>query len=199
MTEPGHPTASPWVRLERRTVYENPWIEVLHDEVLRPDGSPGIYGVVHFRSRAVGVVPVADDGRILLVGQYRYTIDRYSWEIPEGGVPFDEDPLDGVKRELAEETGYRADAWRVLVPDLHTSNSSADEAGVLYVASGLTAGEASPEPTERIELRWVDLDEALAMIERGEITDAMSQVGLLRYALEVGADRRERGGPAGDQ
>jgi 8-oxo-dGTP pyrophosphatase MutT (NUDIX family) len=131
----------------------------------------------------VVVVPVADDGRILLVGQHRYTIDTYSWEIPEGGVPFDEDPLEGAKRELAEETGYRAAAWRELFP-IHTSNSVTDEWGVLYVASGLTAGEPDPEGSERIDLRWVTLDEAIAMIDGGGITDAISQIGLLRTALQ---------------
>ena len=91
----------PWVRRSRATVYENAWIQVHHDEVTRPDGSPGIYGVVHFRARAVGAVVADGEGRILLVGQHRYTLDRYSWEIPEGGSPWDEDPLAGAKRELA--------------------------------------------------------------------------------------------------
>lgn len=178
----------PWVRRARRTVYRNDWIEVVHDEVTRPDGRPGIYGIVRFRNVAVGVVPVAADGRVLLVGQYRYTLGAPSWEIPEGGVPFDEDPLAGAKRELAEETGFRAREWRELVR-LHTSNSVTDESGVLFVATDLEAGEAAPEGTEDIELRWATLDEALAMIDRGEITDAMSQVGLLRVALERSAGR----------
>jgi 8-oxo-dGTP pyrophosphatase MutT (NUDIX family) len=177
------PDTGPWTRHSRRVVYENSWIEVTHDEVTRPDGEQGIYGVVHFKSRAVGVVPVGDDGRILLVGQHRYTLDAYSWEIPEGGVPFDEDPLEGAIRELAEETGYRASSWRELFR-FHTSNSVTDEWGVLYVASGLTAGEPDPEGSERIDLRWVTLDEAIAMIDGGGITDAISQIGLLRTALQ---------------
>lgn len=181
MSEP--PADHGWVRHDRRVVYENPWIRVVHDEVTRPDGAPGIYGVVHFHNLAVGVVAVDDAGRILLVGQHRYTLDRWSWEIPEGGVPFDEDPLVGAQRELAEETGVRARTWREMVR-LHLSNSITDEAGILFLATGLEAGPPDPEGTERIEVRWVGLDEALAMIDRGEITDAMSQVGLLRYALE---------------
>ena len=180
------PDAPHWVRHSRRVVYDNPWIEVVHDEVTRPDGQPGIYGVIHFKTRAVGVVPIADDGRILLVGQQRYTIDAYSWEIPEGGVPFDEDPLEGAKRELAEETGYRAADWRELFA-IHTSNSVTDEWGLLYVATGLEPGEANPEGTERIELRWITLDEAIAMIDAGEITDAMTQAALLRTALALRA------------
>ena len=138
----------PWRRRSRRSVYENPWLEVFHDEVLRPDGSPGIYGVVHLRNAAVGVVPLDDAGRVLLVGQHRYTLDAYSWEIPEGGVPAGEDRLEGAKRELREETGFEA--------------------------------------SEDIEVRWVALDEAIAMIDRGEITDLMSVGGLIRVALERG-------------
>jgi 8-oxo-dGTP pyrophosphatase MutT (NUDIX family) len=173
----------PWVRRTRRTAYQNPWITIWHDEVTRPDGEPGIYGVVHFANLAVGVVPVDDDGRILLVGQYRYTLDDYSWEIPEGGVPFDEDPLDGARRELREETGFEAGEWHELVR-LATSNSVTDEVGVIYVARQLTEGMATPDGTEELVSRWASLDESLAMIDRGEITDAMSQIGLLRFALE---------------
>ena len=184
------PDTGPWTRRSRRIVYDNPWIEVVHDEVTRPDGEPGIYGVVHFKTRAVGVVPIADDGRILLVGQHRYTLDAYSWEIPEGGVPFDEDPLEGAKRELAEETGYRAAEWRELFP-FHTSNSVTDEGGVLFIATGLVAGASDPEGSERIELRWVALDEAIAMIDDGRITDAISQIGLLRTALARSVDDTE--------
>ncbi len=175
--------SNPWTRHSRRVVYDNPWIRVHHDEVTQPDGEPGVYGVVHFHGRAVGIVAVDDADRVLLVGQYRYTLDRYSWEIPEGGVPQAEELLDGARRELAEETGYTARRWRELVR-VHTSNSVTDESGALYLATDLAAGEARPDGTEQLDLRWVPLDEALAMIDAGEITDAMSQVGLLRYALE---------------
>ncbi len=172
---------NPWRRLARRTVYENPWIRVHHDDVVRPDGSPGIYGVVEFRNLAVGIVALDGHERVLLVGQYRYTLDEYSWELPEGGVPLGESPLDGARRELAEETGYRAAEWRELLR-LATSNSVTTEVAVLFVARDLTPGEPDPDETEELELRWVTLDEALAMIDRGDITDALSQVGLLRYA-----------------
>ena len=174
----------PWRRRSRETAYTNPWIEVWHDEVDRPDGSPGIYGVVHFRTSAVGVVAVGEDGRILLVGQHRYTLDAYSWEIPEGGVGAGEDPLDGARRELREETGYVAADWSELFR-FSLSNSVTDELGAIYLATGLTAGEAEPEATEELAVRWMSLDELVDGIVRGEIHDLMTIAGVTRYALEV--------------
>jgi 8-oxo-dGTP pyrophosphatase MutT (NUDIX family) len=171
----------PWERRTRATVYRNAWIEVWHDEVVRPDGSPGIYGVVHPRFLAVGIVPLTDDGRVVLVGQYRYTLDRYSWEIPEGGVPLEEDELAGARRELEEETGYRAATWRVLLRH-SLSNSISDERGVVFLATGLSEGNPRPEATEDISMRTVPLKDALEMIDRGEIHDAVSQLGLLAAA-----------------
>jgi ADP-ribose pyrophosphatase len=173
----------PWTRLTRQVAYENAWIRVWHDEVVRPDGQPGIYGVVHFANVAVGIVALDDLGRVLLVGQHRYTLDEYSWELPEGGVEAGESPLDGARRELLEESGYSAASWRELLR-FTTSNSVADETGLVFVARDLTPGVASPDGTEDLAVRWVPFDEALAMIDRGEITDAISQIGLLRVALD---------------
>ena len=185
MTETDHAATlnGPWLRRSRRTAYENPWITIWHDEVSRPDGSPGIYGLVHFANLAVGVVVLDEDDQVLLVGQHRYALGEKSWEIPEGGVPAGETPIDGMRRELREETGVEASEWRELVR-LHLSNSVTDEAGVLYLARGLSHGTSQPEPTERIEVRWVPFDEALAMTADGRITDAMSLIGLQRVALE---------------
>ena len=173
--------ASPWRRHVRRIAYDNAWIQVLHDEVTRPDGQPGIYGVVHFRNRAVGVVAIDDQDRVVLVGQHRYALDRYSWEIPEGGVPLDEDPLDGARRELREETGLDASAWRE-IGRMQLSNSITDEVGLIYLATGLTQGEATPEATEDLRLRWVPFAEVTAMIDRGELPDALTQLALERVA-----------------
>lgn len=175
-------------RLTRRVAYENAWITVWHDEVSRPDASAGIYGVVHFENLAVGVVAFDDDDRIALVGQHRYTLDRASWEIPEGGVPPGETPLDGVRRELREETGLEARDWRELCR-LDLSNSVTDEQAVLFVATGLTHGDATPGPTESLSLRWVAFDEAVEMVRDGRITDAMSVAAILRVALDRATGR----------
>ena len=178
----------PWRRRSRQVAYRNPWIELRHDEVDRPDGSPGIYGVVHYRNAAVGVVAVGTDGRLLLVGQHRYALDRYSWEIPEGGAPLDEDPLEGARRELAEETGFTAGSIRELFR-FTLSNSVTDEVGVIYLATDLLAGEASPDPTEDLAVRWATLDEVLAEIDAGEIHDLMTIAGVCRYALGLSVTR----------
>jgi 8-oxo-dGTP pyrophosphatase MutT (NUDIX family) len=172
-----------FVRHSRRVAYENPWITVWHDEVSRPDGSAGIYGVVHFANLAAGVVAIDDDDRVALVGQHRYTFDEPSWEIPEGGVPDHETALEGIARELREETGLEATDWRELCR-VDLSNSVTDERAVLFVATGVRRGTASPEPTESIEVRRVPFDEALAMTLDGRITDAMSVVAIQRLALE---------------
>ncbi len=140
-------TSGPWTRHARRIAYENPWITVWHDEVTRPDGSPGIYGVVHFANLAAGVLALDDRDRVLLVGQHRYALDAYSWEIPEGGVPDGETPLEGARRELREETGVDAADWRELAR-VHLSNSVSDELAVLFLATGLTRGAATPDATE---------------------------------------------------
>jgi 8-oxo-dGTP pyrophosphatase MutT (NUDIX family) len=174
--------SGPWTRHSRRVEYENPWITVWHDEVLRPDGSPGVYGVVHFANAAVGVVALDADDRILLVGQHRYTLDAYSWEIPEGGVPEAEDALEGARRELREETGVEAQTWSELAR-FHLSNSVSDERGVIYLATDLRHGVAEPEPSEDLTVRWVPFAEALEMTLDGRITDAISLIGIERVAL----------------
>jgi 8-oxo-dGTP pyrophosphatase MutT (NUDIX family) len=178
----GHETENPWRTLGSRRVYENPWISVREDSVIRPDGEPGIYGVVHYKNTAVGVLPAEDD-HVYLVGQYRYPLERYSWEIPEGGCPQDEEPLEAARRELREETGFEAGNWRRL-GEAFLSNSVADEYAVWFLATDLVAGEPQNEGTEVIGVRRVPLREALAMTMDGRITDALSILALSTYALE---------------
>jgi len=173
----------PWTRRSREVAYDNPWITIWHDEVARPDGSPGIYGVVHFANLAVGAVVLDDEDRVLLVGQHRYTLDAYSWELPEGGVPDGEPAVDGARREVREETGVEADGWREIVR-FHLSNSISDEAGVLFRARARSHGTATPDATEDLAVRWVPFAETLDMIGRGEITDAMTIMGIQAVALE---------------
>jgi 8-oxo-dGTP pyrophosphatase MutT (NUDIX family) len=178
----GHETENPWRTLGSRRVYENPWISVREDSVIRPDGEPGIYGVVHYKNTAVGVLPAEDD-HVYLVGQYRYPLERYSWEIPEGGCPQDEEPLEAARRELREETGFEAGNWRRL-GEAFLSNSVADEYAVWFLATDLVAGEPQNEGTEVIGVRRVPLREAVAMTMDGRITDALSILALSTYALE---------------
>jgi 8-oxo-dGTP pyrophosphatase MutT (NUDIX family) len=173
---------NPWRTLSSERVYENPWIRVREDQVTRPDGELGIYGVVHYKNIAVGVLPV-EDGHTYLVGQYRYPLDQYSWEIPEGGCPAGEEPLQAARRELKEETGFEAENWRML-GHAYLSNSVADEYAVWFLATGLTPGERQPEDGEVLEVRRVPLDKALEMALDGRISDVLSQVALMSYALE---------------
>src|SRR5205085_6615129 len=175
-------TANPWRTLSSSAVYDNPWIRVREDQVIRPDGAPGIYGVVHFKHVAVGVLPVERD-EVYLVGQYRYTLDRYSWEIPEGGCAADEDHLSAAQRELAEETGLRAERWQRM-GEAHLSNSVSDERAIWFLATGLTQGPHQPEGTERLRVRRVPVLEALRMALNGEITDAISLLALMHYQLQ---------------
>ena len=155
---------------------------IREDEVINPGGGRNLYGHVHFKNRAVAIVPLDDDGNTWLVGQQRYTLGEWSWELPMGGAPLGEAPLAAAQRELREETGLTAADWSELMR-LHTSNSITDEVGVVYVARELTAGEPEFEETEDLEIRKLPLADAIAMARRGEITDAISVAALLRVAL----------------
>ena len=170
-----------WKKLSSKTIWENAWMKVLEDEVINPGGGKNLYGHVHFKNRAVAIIPMDKDNNTWLVGQDRYTLSEWSWELPMGGAPLGEDPLEGAKRELKEETGLTAGKWTELMR-LHTSNSITDEAGVVYLAEELSEGEAEPEESERLEIRKLPLDEAVAMVHAGEITDAISVAALLRLA-----------------
>ena len=171
-----------WKKIDSQTVYENPWIEVQHHEVINPSGGKGIYGQVNFKNLAIGIVPLDKEGNTYLVGQHRFPIDEYSWEIPEGGCPHDEDILDCAKRELLEETGLRAEKW-TQISKIHTSNSVCNETGFIFLAEELTQGEAEPEETEDLVVRKVSLEEAFQMVMQAEITDSLSIAGILKTRL----------------
>lgn len=173
------PHDNPWQTLDSALRYENPWIRVREDQVLRPDGKPGLYGVVEFKNHAIGIVPVTEDGDTFLVGQYRYPLHLYSWEIPEGGAPLAERPLAAAQRELMEETGITAERWTYL-GDLHTSNSVTNEVGAVFLAEGLSFGPSAPEGTERLEVRRMPLQEAYELAMTGRITDSLAVIGLAR-------------------
>ncbi len=173
---------NPWKTLNTRNAYENPWIRVDHSEVITPTGTNGIYGVVHFKNIAVGVVPLDEQGYTYLVGQYRYALDRYSWEIPEGGCPEGTDTLATAKRELKEETGLEAQNWKPIL-EMDVSNSVTDEVGILYLAQGLSQGEAAPEETEELQIRHLPFAEAYQMVLKGEIRDSLSVMGILRVHI----------------
>ncbi len=170
---------NPWKTLESKVVYKNPWISVREDQVLRPNGTPGIYSVVETRI-ATGVVALAPGHEIYLVGQYRYPMDEYSWEIVEGGAEDDETPLAAAQRELEEEAGLRARQWEQLGAEVHLSNCHSSERGFLFMARELETCEARPDDTEVLALKKTPFAEALAMVERGEIKDAMSIIAILR-------------------
>lgn len=172
---------NPWTLLSSEEKYDNPWIRVTEHQVLNPKGSEGIYGVVHFKNLAIGVVPYAD-GMIWLVGQFRFALDCYSWEIPEGGGPHAENPLDAAKRELQEETGLKAEKYEIIV-EMDVSNSVSDEKAIVYLAQGLSQGKSNPEDTEELAIRKVSLEDAFAEVEAGEIRDSLTVAAIYKMML----------------
>ena len=173
---------NPWTILGEKKVYDNKWIKVTEYDVLNPKGGKGIYGKVHFKNLAIGVLPLDEEGYTYLVGQYRFPQDSYSWEIPEGGGDLTASPVESAQRELLEETGLVADEWTHIL-DMHLSNSVSDERAYVFLARKLEQREAEPEETEELVVRRVHFEEAWQMVERGEITDSMSVAGILKVKL----------------
>ncbi len=172
---------NPWKKISSREVYRNPWISLREDQVINPSGNPGIYSVIEARI-ATGVVAIDSEDNVILVGQYRYPTEMYSWEIPEGGGEDGESPLDAAKRELLEETGVAAAQWQPLGAEVHLSNCYSSERAYLFLATGLTFGAQNTEETEKIAVKKVPFDEVLKMVDSGEIKDGLSIIAILRAA-----------------
>ena len=175
---------NPWIVLNQKMIYENPWIELREFQVINPSGGKGIYGKVHFKHLAVGVIPLDEEWNTWLVGQFRFTLDQYSWEIPEGGGRVDEEPLEAAKRELIEETGLTAGSWMKILT-MHLSNSVTDERAIIYLARDLNLQKAAPEETEELLTRKLPFEEAEKMVESGQITDAMSVAAIQQIRLMI--------------
>ena len=175
---------NPWKTLESELKYDNNWIRLTEHQVINPSGGKGIYGEIHFKNLALGILPLDEDYNTWLVGQYRYPLKAYSWEIPEGGGPFNEAPLESAKRELLEETGMSAKHWRE-IQRLHLSNSVTDEHAIIYVATDLIQGIAMPEETEELVVKKIPFEAVYQMVLNGEITDSMSVAAILKAKLMI--------------
>ena len=177
---------NPWKTLSSNEKYSNPWINVTEFQVLNPAGKPGIYGKVHFKNKAIGIVALDKNLNTWLVGQFRFTVNEWSWEIPEGGGPLEINVLKSAKRELKEETGLTAKKW-TLIQRTHLSNSVSDEEGFIFLARELSEGPSSREDSEADMKVWkLPFKKALKMVEEGKITDSLSVMGILGVARMLG-------------
>jgi ADP-ribose pyrophosphatase len=175
---------NPWKVLSKETKFESPWIKVVKHDVLNPAGNPGEYSTVHFKNIAIGIIPLDTDFSTWIVGQFRFPIDEYSWEIIEGGGKHDVAPLESAKRELMEEAGIVAEKW-TLIQKMHLSNSVSDEVALIYIAQDLSFTEAEPEETEELKVQKVPFDELFQMVISGQISDSMSVAGVLKTKILI--------------
>lgn len=180
--------SNPWRILTEKNIYDNYWINLTEYDVINPSGGKGIYGKVHFKHLAIGVLPLDNELNTCLVGQYRFTLDAYSWEIPEGGGLIGVDPLESAKRELKEETGLTANYWEKILT-LHLSNSCSDEISYVYLARELTQGQSMPDETEKLRVKKIPFENAYKMALSGEITDAISVAAILQVKIMLNEGR----------
>ena len=178
---------NPWKILSTKEHYDNPWVNVVEHQVTNPAGNPGIYSVVHFKNLAICVLPLDEAYNTWVVGQYRFPVEEYSWEIPEGGGPLGEKPIDTAVRGLKEETGIVAKKFEEIM-QLHLSNSATDEHAFVYLATDLTFEEAEPEESEDLNVKKVHFNEAFEMVMNGEITDGISVAAIfkVKYLIDKG-------------
>ncbi len=173
---------NPWKITGEKNVYDNNWINVTHYDVINPSGGKGIYGKVHFKNHAIAIVPLDEEGNTYLVGQYRFTVNEYSWELPEGGAPVNTNPLESAKRELLEETGLIAGEWTEVM-QMHLSNSVCDELAYVYLARQLQQGIAEPEETEQLQVKKLPFEEVYNMVMDGSIKDVLTIAAVLKVKL----------------
>lgn len=173
---------NPWKITKTEEIYDTPWIKLVRHEVIHPSGNPGVYSVTHFKNLAIGVLPLDEEYNTWLVGQYRFPLNKYSWEIPEGGGALDIPPVESAQRELKEETGISAKEF-IEIQRMHLSNSATDELAILYVAKGLSFGEAQPEESEELNCVKIPFEEVYKKVLSGEITDSLTVVAVLKTKL----------------
>ncbi|ANI88093.1 DNA mismatch repair protein MutT [Arachidicoccus ginsenosidimutans] len=173
---------NPWTIISSKNIYDNPWLNLTEYKVINPSGGGGIYGKVHFKNRAIGIVALDNENNIFLVGQYRFPTERYSWELPEGGGALDEEPLKAAQRELLEETGLVANDWQELMR-MELSNSVTDEEAIVYLAKNLTQHEAKPEETEDLQTIKLPFEEVLTKVMNGGITDSITVAAILKLKV----------------
>lgn len=169
----------PWIVKGVSRAFENAWFVVDSHAVIHPHGAEGVYSVVRPRRVAVGVLPIDDEGYVHLVGQWRFPLKRYSWEMPEGGADPGEEPRACAVRELKEEAGLVAGALRPIL-EMDMSNSFTDEIAMVFLATGLEAGEAQPDPTEVLKRRRAPFLEVLDKVASGYIRDSLTVAAVLR-------------------
>jgi 8-oxo-dGTP pyrophosphatase MutT (NUDIX family) len=177
-------TKNPWKTFNSEVKYDNPWIKITENKTINADGGDGIYGVVHYKNIAIGIIPLDENYNTWLVGQYRYPLKQYSWEICEGGGLHNDKVIDSAKRELKEELGIEATKWTKLL-DMHLSNSVSDEYGVIYIAKELTHHTPEPEEGEILQIKKLPLNEVYEMVMTGEITDSLSVAGILKAKILI--------------
>ncbi len=179
-----NPELNPWKIITEKKVYDNPWIQLTEYDVINPGGGKGIYGKVHFKNTAIGIIVLDQEMNTWLVGQFRFPLNAYSWEIPEGGGLLELDPIDGAKRELLEETGLTAKNWQPILT-MHLSNSVSDEMAIIYLATELTQETAEPEETEDLQLKKLPFEKVYEMVNQGMITDSMSVAAIYKIKLMI--------------
>jgi len=173
---------NPWQIIDEEKIYDNNWITVTHYDVINPSGNKGIYGKVHMKNYAIGIVPLDKEMNTYLIGQYRFALNEYSWEIPEGGAPLDDEPLASAQRELLEEAGLKAKNW-LMIQEMTLSNSVTDERCFIFLARELSEHTSAPEETEQLAVKKIPFEEVYKMISDGEITDAVTVAAVLKVKL----------------